>query len=216
MAKRARRTLWSRSEGRLTPFAFDRFGTGESRFVSATFSDLERARKAVRELEARGYPINELSVVMTDETRKHHLRTHPEFEGFDPEAYLVDQVELEKDRKTLKGVGTGGAIGGALGALTAAVAAASTTIVIPPLGIIIAGPLAAAFAGAGAGSAVGGLVGGFTGAGMSELRAKHLERVVSEGQVIVVARARTEPELQQIKTTLAGEGGVLVLEESEA
>ena len=190
-----------------TPFGFDRFADGKSRVVSAGFKDLPDARKAVRKLEAHGYPCNELSVVMSDDTRKHHLRTHPEFEGFDPDAYLVDRVELEVDRKTLKGVGTGSAIGGALGAISAALAAAGATVVVPPL--VIAGPLAAAFAGAGAGGAVGGLVGGLTGAGMSEYRAKRLERVVNKGHVIVMATARSLPERLQIEATMRDAGGVL-------
>lgn len=206
----------SNSNGeRLKPFAFDRFATGEPRFVSATFPGLPEARAAVRRLEGQGYPCNELSVVMSDDTRRHHLRTHPEFEGFDPNAYLIDQVEIEVDRKTLKGVGTGGTIGGALGAMAAALAATGTTVVIPPLGLVIAGPLAAAFAGAGAGGALGGLVGGLTGAGMSEYRAKRLERVVSEGQVIVIARAHTVPELRQIEALMSGSGGVLLLDDPD-
>lgn len=202
----------TRRRERLTPFAFDRFGSGESRYVSATFGKLGEARDAVRALEEIGYSAHELSVVMTDEVRRHHLRTHPEFEGFDPESLLVDQVEVEHDTKALKGVGTGGAIGAALGAVTAALAATAGAIVIPALGVVIAGPLAAAFAGAGAGSAVGGLVGGLTGAGMSEYRAKQLERVISEGRIVVVARARTLGDLRQIEQAVLENGGVLVAE----
>ena len=41
----------------------------------------------------------------------------------------------------------------------AAVAAAGTSLAIPGLGVVIAGPLAAALAGAGAGAATGGLLG---------------------------------------------------------
>lgn len=194
-------------------FTFDRFPGGQSRFVSGSFKRLEDAREAVRSLESRGYPASEISVLMTDATRRHHLRTHPEFEGLDPESYLVDRVELERESKSLKGAGTGGAIGGALGAVAAAVAAIGTTVVIPPLGIVIAGPLAAAFAGAGAGGAVGGIVGALTGAGMSEYRAKRLERVLKDGQIIVVARARREPERNDILSTMMGHGGVAQEEE---
>lgn len=196
-------------------FTFDRFPGGESRFVSGAFKSLDGAREAVRELESHGYPSSEISVLMTDATRRHYLRTHPEFEGLDPEAYLVDQVELEKENKSLKGAGTGGAIGGALGAVAAAVAAIGTTLVVPPLGLVISGPLAAAFAGAGAGGAVGGLVGALTGAGMSEYRAKRLEKVLKDGRIIVVVRARTEPERNDVISTMSEHGGTVVQEDEE-
>lgn len=202
-----------RPRARSGEFTFDRFPSGESRYVSGSFESLDEARDAVRTLEDHGYPASEISVLMTDATRRHYLRTHPEFEGLDPEAYLVDRVELEKENKSLKGAGTGGAIGGAIGAVAAAVAAIGTTLVIPPLGIVIAGPLAAAFAGAGAGGAVGGLVGALTGAGMSEYRAKRLEKVLKEGRIIVVVRARTEPERNDIRSTMIGSGGSVVQEE---
>lgn len=193
-----------------SPFDFTRFPNGESRLVSAAFSDLDEARAAVTALEHRGYPPNRISVVLTDETRRHLLRTHPEFEGFDPDTYLVDRVALDRENKVWKGVGAGGTIGGTVGAIAAAVAAIGTTAVISPLGIIVAGPLAAAFSGAAAGGAVGVLVGGLTGAGMSEYRARHLERMVSQGTILVIGHARTEPELRQIQQTLGELGGLLV------
>ncbi|MGH7541876.1 MAG: hypothetical protein ACRELC_12835 [Gemmatimonadota bacterium] len=202
-----------RKNSRARQFTFERFPTGESRFVSAIFSDLDKARRGVKTLEERGYPPSELSVLMADDTRDHHLRTHPEYEGRDPETYLVDEVELEKDNKALKGAGAGGAIGGAVGAVAAAVAAVGTLVTIPPLGIVVAGPLAAALAGAGAGGAVGGFVGALTGAGMSEYRAKRLEKVLKEGHIVVGGLARTVPELHDIAETLEKNGGELVREE---
>lgn len=194
-------------------YTFDRFPTGESRFVSAVFGDLEDARSAVGALEKRGYPAGEISVFMTDETRKHYLRTHPEWEGLDAEAYVTDRVELEKENKALKGAGAGGTIGGAVGAVAAAVAAIGTSLVIPGLGIVVAGPVAAAFAGAGAGGAVGSLVGALTGAGMSEYRARRFEQILQKGKIIVGARARTLPERHDIMDTFEKNGGEPILEE---
>lgn len=190
-------------------------GDGSS-FVSAVFSDLDRARKAVAALEERGYPAREISIIMADETRRHLLRTHPEYEGLDPDAYLFDNVPLEKQNKALKGAGAGGALGGAVGALAAALAAVGTTVVIPPLGIIVAGPLAAAIAGAGAGGTVGGLVGLLSGAGMSELRAKRIEKLAQEGQIIVGARARSLPELHDVGEVFTEHGGRIVEDPDDA
>lgn len=193
-----------------TEWRFERFPTGESRFVSAVFGRLEDAREAVRALEERGYPPSQVSLFMIDEVRKRYLRTHPEWEGLDPSAVVMDRVELEKERRTLEGAGVGGVIGGAVGAVAAAVAAIGTTLVVPGLGLVVAGPVAAAFAGAGAGGTVGGIVGALTGAGMSEYRARRFERLLKEGEIIVGGHARTKPELHLLREALVAEGGVLV------
>lgn len=66
----------------------------------------------------------------------------------------------------------GAGIGGAVGAALAAIAAVGTSLAIPGLGLVVAGPLAAALAGAGAGGATGGLLGALIGAGIPEHRAK--------------------------------------------
>jgi len=198
-----------RDWSRVTERTYGRLSGGAG-FVSAVFDDLDRAREAVAALEARGYAAREISIIMLDGTRRHLLRTHPEYEGLDPDAYVLDRVELEKENKALKGAGAGGALGGAVGAIAAAVAAIGTTVVIPPLGIVVAGPIAAALAGAGAGGTVGGLVGILTGAGMSEFRAKGLEKLAQEGQIIVGARARTRPEIHDIGEVFSSNGGRII------
>ena len=57
----------------------------------------------------------------------------------------------------------------------AAIAAIGTSLVIPGLGLVVAGPLAAALAGAGAGGTAGGLIGALVGHGMPEDRTKKYE-----------------------------------------
>ena len=54
-------------------------------------------------------------------------------------------------------------------AVLAALTAAGTSIALPGLGLVIAGPLAAAAAGAGAGAATGGLLGALIGWGLDAL-----------------------------------------------
>jgi hypothetical protein len=57
--------------------------------------------------------------------------------------------KTELGNKALKGAGTGAAVGDAVGATLAAIAAIGTTLALPGLGLLVAGPIAAAFAGAG-------------------------------------------------------------------
>ncbi|HSN60419.1 MAG TPA: hypothetical protein VLR49_05770, partial [Ferruginibacter sp.] len=60
-----------------------------------------------------------------------------------------------------------------------------TSVVIPGLGILIAGPIAAGLAGAGAGGIAGGVIGAMIGSGIPEARAKLYESGIKEGNVVI-------------------------------
>ena len=117
--------------------------TARSRTLSGLFRDRESAENAYRSLTDRGYSRDDVNVVMSEDTRKKH--------------FADDDTELGS--KALEGMGVGGAVGGTVGALLAAIAAIGTNVLLPGLGLVVAGPLAAALAGAGAGSVTGGLIG---------------------------------------------------------
>lgn len=101
-------------------------------------------------------------------------------------------VETELGNKAAEGAGIGGAIGGTVGAIAAAVAAVGTSLVVPGLGLVIAGPLAAAIAGAGAGAAGGGLIGALIGWNMPEERVKEYEEGIKNGGILVGVHARSD------------------------
>jgi len=188
-------------------FSFDHFPSGATRYVSAAFGDLDDVQRAVQALEAAGCPPSEISVHLTDETRKHRLRTHPEFEGLDPDSYVVDLVELNRNSKALKGAGAGATIGATVGAIAGAVGAVGTYVIVPSPGIVVTGPVVAALTGVGALGAIGGLLGGLLGAGRSEYRAKHLEQILREGRIVLITKARTEADMRRIARTLTAAGG---------
>lgn len=86
----------------------------------------------------------------------------------------------------------GGAIGGMIDAIAAAVAAIGTSLVLPGLGLEIAGPLAAAVAGAGAGAATGGLIGALVGWNMPEERVKQYEEGIKKGGILMGVKPRND------------------------
>jgi hypothetical protein len=65
-----------------------------------------------------------------------------------------------------------------------------TSLVLPGLGLVIAGPIAAALAGAGAGGAAGGLVGALIGWGIPEERIAEYESGIREGAILMGVRPR--------------------------
>jgi len=108
-------------------------------------------------------------------------------------------TQTELGSKAAEGAGIGGAIGGTLGAIAAALAAVGTSIALPGLGVVIAGPLAAALAGAGAGGVTGGLVGALIGAGIPEERVKHYEEGIKNGGILMGVRPRSDADAQRFE-----------------
>jgi hypothetical protein len=145
--------------------------------VTSSFRDRETADRAYAELLRKGYTDKDIHVMMSDETRKR-------LAGKD--------VKLEHGNKAMEGAGVGGAVGGAIGATLLGVAAAATTIAVPGLGLVIAGPLAGALMGAGAGAAAGGLVGTLVGAGIPEEQAKVYEGDIKQGHIVLGFRPRND------------------------
>ncbi|MCU1263935.1 MAG: hypothetical protein JWM21_253 [Acidobacteria bacterium] len=146
-------------------------GTARSGMVTGLFRDRESAERAYSSLTNRGYSDKDVNLLMSDETRKKHFTT--------------DGRETELGNKALEGAGAGAAIGGAVGATLAALAAIGTTLALPGLGLLVAGPIAAALAGAGAGGATGGLIGALVGAGIPEERVKRYEEGIRNGGIMM-------------------------------
>ena len=156
--------------------------------VTATFRTRDDAEKAYRALETRGYTRDDVNLLMSDDARSKHFNKD----------HVGAPTDLES--KALEGAGAGSAIGGTVGAVVAAIAAIGTSLALPGLGLIIAGPLAAAFAGAGAGGLAGGLVGALVGSGIPEDRAKAYETQIREGNIVMGVRPRTTTEAEEIKS----------------
>ena len=85
--------------------------------------------------------------------------------------------------------------------------AVGASIVVPGVGLVIAGPIAAALAGAGAGAATGGIIGALVGAGIPEDRAMVYERGLKEGGVVVGARARDDAQAAALERDFESYGG---------
>jgi uncharacterized protein YjbJ (UPF0337 family) len=175
--------------------------SGRGRLVTGLYRTREEAERAYGDLTTRhGYKPDDVSVLMSDETRRKHW-------GDD----VTPGKELQGEgNKAMEGMGIGSAVGGTLGAIIGAIAAIGTSIVFPGLGLVIAGPLAAAFAGAGAGGATGGLLGALVGAGIPEDRAKEYEQGLNEGGIVIGTNARDEAHAAQLEQDYANYGGTNV------
>ncbi|HSK74652.1 MAG TPA: hypothetical protein VK892_23330 [Pyrinomonadaceae bacterium] len=155
--------------------------------MTALFRTREDAENAYQALLDRGYTRDDISILMTEESRTRYYG----------ENYTTDD-ETELGSKALEGTGAGAGIGGTVGAIIGAIAAIGTSVVIPGLGLIVAGPLAAALAGAGAGGITGGLIGALIGSGIPEETAKHYEAGLKEGGIVLGFRPKTTGEADEV------------------
>jgi len=154
-------------------------GTGqESGLLTGMFNDRDSSERAYKSLRDRGYSDDDINVMMSDETRKKWYGDN-------------NDTDSELGTKAAEGATTGGAIGGTLGAIIGGIAALGTNLVLPGLGLVVWGPIAAALAGAGAGGATGGLVGALIGAGIPEERAREYEEGVKNGGAVLGVRPRS-------------------------
>jgi uncharacterized protein (TIGR02271 family) len=181
-----------------------------SEIVTGMFRDRDSAERAYTSLSERGYSKDDINVIMSDETRNKYY----------PEG--SDAADTELGSKALEGTGTGAAIGGTTGAILGAIAAIGTSVALPGLGLLVAGPLAGALVGAGAGGAAGGLIGAMVGSGIPEDRAKEYEAGVKEGGIVMGFNPRSDEDAeyfeQQWNTSKAegvyrGETTIPVVEE---
>lgn len=160
----------------------------KARLVTGLFKSKISAESAVDAIMKRGFTRDDISVLMSDATRS-------------------KEFALQTRTHAADGLGIGSAVGGAVGAVLAAIAAVGTTLFLPGINLVIAGPIAAALAGAGAGGATGGLIGALIGAGIPEYRAKVYEAGLKGGGILIGVEARTDEEVDRLEDLLSELGG---------
>lgn len=155
------------------------------KMVTGAFRSQVDAERAFDALRALGYLDSEISVLMSDKTRS---------------AWYSKRGEKhEAGSKMAEGMAAGGAVGTAVGAALGAVAAIGTTLALPGVGLIVAGPVAAALAGAGAGAVTGGVLGGLIGLGISEENVEAYQDVLREGGAVIGVEPHTSHDATRIK-----------------
>jgi len=165
--------------------------TSDRLLVTGIFPDRESAELGYTTLTDRGYTQKDIDLVMSEDTKNH---------------FVLAGTETELGNKAAKGAGVGGAIGGTVGAVAAAVAAVGTTLAVPGLGLLVAGPIAAGLAGAGAGAASGGIVGALVGWSLPEERVKHYEEGVKKGGILIGVHPRDEADATYVANTWKANG----------
>jgi hypothetical protein len=158
-----------------TLMATPKTANGDPGIVTGLFYDRDSAERAYRSIVSRGYDKDEINLAMADETRKVLF----------PEDGLVTDLG-EKAAK--EGVDLGNPKGGTLATLATAVSAigaAGALLLLPGVGVVFAGPVAAAIAGAAAAGLAGGLIGAFQHWGIPSSRMDEYRAGIENGGILM-------------------------------
>jgi hypothetical protein len=153
----------------------------DPRLITAIFDDLGSAERAYNGLRLKGYRPEEITLIMSQETHTKHFS--------DNDHVIIRETGTAT---AVQDAAIGSAIGGTVGALLGAIAAIGTSLVIPGLGLIIAGPIAAGLAGAGAGTITGGILGALAGAGVPESHVEIYEAGIKQGHIVIGFHPRSD------------------------
>lgn len=168
--------------------------------VTGLYHSQDDAERAFQGLTTtHGYRPEDVSVLMSDETRKRYWN-----------ADITSDRPIEEGSRALEGLGLGGAVGGSVGAVIGAVAAIGTSLVFPGIGLVVAGPIAGLIAGGAAGGAAGGLFGALIGAGIPDERAEAYEQGLRDGGIVLGTHARDEEHAAALARDMESYGGTNV------
>ena len=165
----------------------------KEKMITAVIRDRATATQTYDWLQQHGHSPSDINVMMSEHTRNTYSEKGTE-------------GKIKSGDKSLEGVATGGTIGTAVGATIGALLAIGTSVVIPGLGLIVAGPILAALAGGGAGAVTGGIVGGLVGLGIPESNAKAYEEALKKGGVVFGVIPRSDEDADSIKKYLEKHG----------
>lgn len=153
-----------------------------SKIITATFKTRDAAFSAIRQLEAIGVTEDQISLVVTDETRGRSFN-------------------IDEGTKADEGAAAGATFGGIVGGVLAAMAGAGA-LAFPGLNLIVSGAVVSGLAGAGAGAATGGLVGLLVGSGIKEHEAKVYEDEVKTGAILMAVKTENSDQKKAVEDLL--------------
>jgi hypothetical protein len=162
--------------------------------VTGLFMDPHDAERAYQACLARGYEIGDVNALMSDTTRQQLLA--------DP-SQATDELAHHK----AEGGELGGPKGGRLSILISIVAAVGAALTLPALGLVVAGPVAAALTAAGAAGLAAGVLGAVAHWGLPAERVREYEAGIRDGGILMGVKARSKEDARQIEGEWKALGG---------
>ena len=160
--------------------------------VAGIFDNQIVADKAVSELLDVGFTKDDISLIMSEQTRSTFFSTTD-----------------DETNRTARGATVGATMGVVLGALIAGLTAVGSIAATSGGALLLSGPIVAILSGAGAGGITGGLAGALVRAGFATNEASRYEEEIKRGKAVVVVHADSEELASRAKAALQHSGAML-------
>lgn len=168
------------------------------KMITGLFKDPEGVERAYQSVVQRGYDTADINLVMSDATRER-------FSSGDR------QANAELASKVAEGGEPGGPVSGTIGTMLPVLAVLGVFFVLPGVGLVVFGPVAAALAGAGAAGLAGvGLMGALSDWDIPQERVQQYEAGIHDGGILIGVRPRTDQDALHFEQQWKASGGQLV------
>jgi hypothetical protein len=168
--------------------------------ITGLFADRESAEQAYRCVSKLGYGADDISVVMSEQTRAREF-------AHSADTALSDKTWQAPDAQSKAAKELGGPAGGTLGTAAPALAAIGTLLLIPGINIAVAGPIAVALTAAGAVGIAGGIIGALADWRVPHSHAEEYEKGIRKGGILLGCKTRSREDAEQIKQCWHQNGG---------
>lgn len=178
--------------------------TKPSAVVTALFSDMTQAERAYRAAIELGYDASEVNVLMSEQTRETYLATA---RTNAPLAQKAAEPAPEASKSAAK---LGGPAGGTMGTVAPAIAAVGAALLVPGLGLAVAGPIAIALTAAGTVGIATGVIGALTNWGIPKDRAEHYQHSVAKGGIVIGVAPTSDVDARELTRRWHDAGGDVI------
>lgn len=169
--------------------------------ITGLFADRDSAERGYRCVADLGYDAADISVIMSEETRKR------QFPDNSAHTELSDKAAASSAAHSRAAKNLGGPTGGTLATAAPVAAAIGTLLLIPGVNIAVAGPIAVALTAAGAVGVAGGIIGAIANWGVPRGRVQEYESGIREGGILLAIKARSPQDAQRVTQCWERNGG---------
>lgn len=170
------------------------------RMITALFKDRATAQRAFDVAISRGYDKKDVNIVVDKDTHERYTAP-PRASDFDPAARDPANKAVEQ------GIELGGPSGGTMGTIVTALTAVGAALLLPGLGLVVAGPVAAALTGAGAAAVTGGLIAALHDWGIPNERVAQYEAGLKAGGILLGVAPRSPEDAAHLESEWKALGG---------
>jgi hypothetical protein len=172
--------------------------------LTALFRDARNAERAYQAALASGYEAKDINVLMTEATRERYLANSGSATP------LADKAAEPAPEASKRADILGGPVGGTMGTVAPAIAAVGAALLLPGLGLAVAGPIAIALTAAGTAGLATGLIGAFTDWGIPSDRAERYERGLRDGGIVLGVQPKSAGDRGELAQQWQASGGELI------